>query len=742
YGSPFEKLVIQNNNNTFKNEFNLKESILNNDELIEYLQKEIFLKHLQEKSINQYELISKYMDKSADPCEDFYQYACGNWEKYHEIPLELPSYDIFAILNEELQKSLHEILTYNQNKTMNSIINNQNSSTDEIMENDTKNFDMEQQVNLFFASCSNIDLINERKFEPMLEVIKEIGGFPLLDGDEWSEENFNLEEVLAWQSIHQMHSFFSTEIEYDLKNIEKSVIYMLHPELGLRSHADYLESYNKAHLEGYREFIKDVFEILNTPENETQNVIDEIIDLEMKLAKLTDVRTNNYEVQQLYNPTTVGILKEKYSKFNWTEYLIKIFNKEFNDDYKIVIFGAPKTDEIFDLLINTDKRIIANYINWRTIQQMLKYLDERFKAPKVKFTKILMGSEKTTKERTYLCAGEVNEAIGMAVSSLYVKKYFNENCKDDVSKMTEEISKVFRSNLNLSDWIDDETKLLAEEKVNKTLLAVGYPEFILNKTELNDYYNGINFAKDKYFENVLNLRKYENIKERNKLEKKVDKNEWPIRPTIINAFFEQAKNRIIMPAAILQPPVYHGDFPKSLNYGAIGVFIGHELTHGFDTVGRGFDQDGNMNDWWTNKSYEQFKDRAQCFIDQYSQFKIYNKTLNGEITKEENIADNGGIRLSFKVYKEWLKTATEEEIKAEAVPNLDLSPLQLFFVAFAQSWCEHIRPEAIENRLETDTHPPGKFRIIGTLQNFEEFSNAYECPLNTTMNPIKKCKLW
>jgi len=278
--------------------------------------------------------------------------------------------------------------------------------------------------------------------------------------------------------------------------------------------------------------------------------------------------------------------------------------------------------------------------------------------------------------------------------------------------------------------------------VDKTTLALGYPDFILNKTQLNTYYEGLYFENEKYFENILNLLRFYNLKQEKKFGQEIDKLEWPVIPTTINAFFEQPKNRILFPAAILQPPVYPADFPKSLTLGGIGYFIGHELTHGFDTSGRAFDADGNIKNWWNDNSDQQFNDRAQCFIDQYSRYKINNKTINGDLTKGENIADNGGIRLAYKVYTEWLSGASKEEKENEVIPGLDLSPEQVFFVAFAQTWCDDIRPEAIENLLETDVHPPGKFRTLGVLQNFEEFSKAYQCPLDSPMNPTKKCKLW
>ncbi|XP_055383330.1 neprilysin-4-like [Condylostylus longicornis] len=668
--------------------------------------------------------ILKYIDPTIDPCKDFYKYTCGNWIRYHQIPNDHDSYNLFDKLNDQLRDSIYDILTTEINSV---------KSDDSIVKTT-------ELARILFNSCIDMNTINDRKSQPLLEFLKKLNGFPLLDKN-WNENEFNLEEILIQLSLYDMENIFHFAVDTDLENTKKFIIYILNPSLGLDNEGDYLESDNNLHLNAYRTYIIDILKILNANEYEVENVADEIIDLEIKLANVTDIK--ELTLIELYKSETIGDLMKNYPKFNWKYYLNKSFNSNFNDDTKIGFFTGPKLKLIYDIVINTDKRIMANYLNWIAIDRLVKYLDDEFKVPIDNLSKAISGSESDTQNRGLSCATTTNIRLGTAVSAIYIRKYFDENAKAEVFKIGQEIKNIFRENLYDSEWLDDETRHLAEIKVNKTGLDLGFPNFLLNETALNKYYKDLELQNGKYFENILNIRKFTVARDFRKLDKNyVAEDEWSVNPTVVNAYFENPKNRIIMPASFLQPPIYNKNFPKSMNYGAIGAFIGHELTHGFDSDGRSFDKDGNIGNWWTNKSLEFFMEKEQCFVDQYDKFLLYNHSLNGHLTRRENIADNGGLQLSFKVYRKWLNSMNEEEKQNEILPGLEfLAPEQLFFLSFAQSWCDFIRPEAVETKL-ADVHPPGAFRVLGTLQNFDEFAKAFQCPLNSPMNPSKKCKLW
>ncbi|KAG8263425.1 Membrane metallo-endopeptidase-like 1 [Homalodisca vitripennis] len=256
-----------------------------------------------------------------------------------------------------------------------------------------------------------------------------------------------------------------------------------------------------------------------------------------------------------------------------------------------------------------------------------------------------------------------------------------------------------------------------------------------------EYDQVVEIQPEKYFENTLNILQHLTRVEQANLGCKVNKTMWNTAPAVVNAYYSRNKNQIMVPAGILQPPFYHRYFPRSLNYGGIGVVIGHEITHGFDDKGRLFDKNGNLHRWWKDEAINNFHERARCLIEQYSKYTVQEVGLqiDGINTQGENIADNGGIKEAFRAYKHWLNKHGCEE---ETLPGLNATGMQLFFLNFAQVWCGNTRPEATRNKLKTAVHSPGKFRVIGTLTNSEDFSRVFRCPLGSPMNPRKKCSVW
>ncbi|RWS01467.1 membrane metallo-endopeptidase-like 1, partial [Dinothrombium tinctorium] len=260
---------------------------------------------------------------------------------------------------------------------------------------------------------------------------------------------------------------------------------------------------------------------------------------------------------------------------------------------------------------------------------------------------------------------------------------------------------------------------------------IGFPQYILDPNELDSEYEGIEIHPDKYFENVISILQQSALKDQWKLRNPVDKTQWVTSPAVVNAFYTRSKNVISFPAGILQPPLYHPNYPRSLNYGGIGVVIGHEITHGFDDKGRQFDQFGNLKQWWNKESLDKFQIKSECMIRQYNNYVMEDigMNVNGVNTQGENIADNGGIKQAFRAYLKWESRHGSESY----LPGVNLTHYQLFFLNYAQIWCGLMRPEALINAIRT---------VIGTLSNFNEFAKAYNCPVGSRMNPRKKCEVW
>lgn len=296
-----------------------------------------------------------------------------------------------------------------------------------------------------------------------------------------------------------------------------------------------------------------------------------------------------------------------------------------------------------------------------------------------------------------------------------------------------------------NDWMDEETKNKAREKAKNVMAKVGYPGFLMNETYINEDIKSLKFSESDYFGNVLQTLHFLSQSDFYWLRKEVPKKEWYTGPTTVNAFYSATTNQIRFPAGELQKPFFWGrEYPRSLSYGAIGVIVGHEFTHGFDSNGRKYDKDGNLHSWWTSESEERFKERTKCVVDQYNNYywKLAGMHVRGTKTLAENIADNGGMREAFRAYRKWIQE--ERNGKEELLlPGIDLNHNQLFFLSYAHVRCHTFRSEAARENIMNGVHSPPQFRVIGAMSNFEEFRKAFSCPENTLMNRgNNSCRVW
>lgn len=304
--------------------------------------------------------------------------------------------------------------------------------------------------------------------------------------------------------------------------------------------------------------------------------------------------------------------------------------------------------------------------------------------------------------------------------------------------MIAEIKTAFEESLETLQWMDEETRRSAKEKADAIYNMIGYPKFIMDPKELDKVFNDYEAVSDLYFENVMQFYNFSARVTADQLRKPPNRDQWSMTPPTVNAYYSPTKNEIVFPAGILQAPFYTRASPKSLNFGGIGVVVGHELTHAFDDQGREYDKDGNLRPWWKNSSVEAFKRQTACMVEQYSNYTINGEAVNGKHTLGENIADNGGLKAAYRAYQNWLKKNGDEE----TLPTLGLTNYQLFFVGFAQVWCSVRTPESSHEGLITDPHSPSRFRVIGTVSNSQEFAEHFSCPPGSPMNPLKKCEVW
>lgn len=734
----------------------------------------------------QAEVMLQYMDTTANPCEDYYQYACGNWEKLNPIPKDKAAYDTFEMLRENLDTVLEELLTDSTAEPQPPITDSNSASTRKIMPKDhIRDFttdqeklrlqkrilmkrsilksvlesykvtkrrrrhlwdlsDAEQKAKNMYKSCMNYELLEKRGVSPLLDLLDKLGGWPALKPN-WNSDNFDWLDLTARLRLYNNDIFIVEWIGPDIKNSDINIIQFDQTSLGLPTRDYFIQSSNAAYLDAYTEYMRTILTLLGVPQDEASNVTKEIVEFETDLAKITSAPEERTNVSLLYTKLTVSELHTSIPQINWMRYLSIVQERPVNSSEVVIMFAMNYMKNLVILLSKNEPKTIANYLIWRFVRHRVNNLDDRFQDAKQKFYFVLFGREQSP-PRWKTCVNQVNANMGMAVGAMFVRKYFDENSKRDTLAMTYELQQSFRELLTTTSWLDESTRNLAELKVNAMTLRIGYPDFILDRTELNEKYKDLSIHPSRYFENTLDVLMHLTRTEQLKLTEPVNKTTWHTAPAVVNAYYSRNKNQIMFPAGILQPPFYHRHFPRSLNYGGIGVVIGHELTHGFDDKGRLFDLDGNLQRWWSDAAIDGFHQRARCLVSQYSNYTVPDVSIavDGENTQGENIADNGGIKQAFRAYKQWLSVneANEEVMSNEVLNGVNATNTQLFFLNFAQVWCGAMRPEAMRNKLKTAVHSPGRFRVIGTLSNSEDFAKEYKCSLGSPMNPEHKCSVW
>ncbi|XP_047504636.1 neprilysin-4-like isoform X1 [Pieris napi] len=802
-------------------------------------------------------IMKQFMDENADPCHDFYQYACGNWPSLNSIPADKAGYDTFEMLRENLDAVLKDLLEFKSTEYLSSsypgphldldksfldvlspstcpnllnklhvdIVLKPNEDIEELPHYNINEHDKSEIINrirryldkvtnknkhktkykiheflnahkrskkylrpakkfnvrngrkllskrrvkrrqkpieeiisqftvnptdpahgdatlkarYLFKSCMNHEILRQRAHQPLLDLLDLFGGWPILN-PEWSSTNFDWLELMAKLRLFNNDILISQWVGPDIKNSDEYVIQFDQTSLGLPTRDYFLQGSNLAYLDAYKAYLIKVAILLGGEPGYVKTSAEKLIDFETKLAKITSAPEDRRNVSELYRRMPLSKLEMMVPKVDWRRYLCIVMNRTVHPGETVVLFALHYVRHLIQLIEKTEPTTLSNYLLWRFVRHRVNNLDDRFQSAKQQFYFILFGREQSP-PRWKNCISQVNSNMGMALGSMFVRKYFDEMSKNDTLTMTREIQQSFRDLLHKTDWIDDETKNLAAHKVDSMMLRIGYPGFILKKHELDERYKQVKIYPDKYFENILNILQHLTKMEQSRIGQPVNKTLWNTAPAVVNAYYSRNKNQIMFPAGILQPPFYHRHFPRSLNFGGIGVVIGHEITHGFDDKGRLFDCEGNLHRWWSDSAIEAFHKRAQCLIDQYGRYTVpeVNMKLDGVNTQGENIADNGGVKQAFHAYLNWLDQHNAEH---ETLPGINHTHTQLFFLNFAQVWCGSMRPEAMRNKLKTAVHSPGRFRVIGTLSNSDDFAREFQCPIGSPMNPKQKCSVW
>ncbi|KAM7448959.1 hypothetical protein ABFA07_002968 [Porites harrisoni] len=673
--------------------------------------------------------LQKSMNETVNPCEDFFQYSCGSWIKNNPIPSSEGKITTAEVLKKQVNEQILFLLLEDASGPKENAVS---------------------KARVYFKSCMKEDDSNNNGTIELKRLIYRFGSWSL-DNGTWNESRWSYID-----SLRKIHSdFFSISPLFELYiranpyNSSRMSLKITPPRLSLLRD-QYFATDNKTRL-AYLKYMTKVGELLGGGNNTSQQMED-VMELEKELAKITPPKRELYA--NMYKTMNISDLESKapgLARFTWEEYfndLLRPFNLWINASDQVIVPSPEYLRNLSYVINGTDKRTLSNYMMWTLVRSFVPYLSRDYREALLEYDKEIQGT-KTAKPRWLHCIEELNSyyhGLTFAVGYMWIKNVFDKDIIPFIEEMMTNIRAAFKEETKRYEWIDEQTRKKIVEKEIAMKNKIGFPELCANETLLNSYYENLSISTGNYFVNALDVMKWQTRSFLSTLKTPVDKEQWFTGPQLVNAFYLPNTNEINILAGILQPPFYYGrKAPRAVNFGAIGMVLAHELSHGFDASGRHFNKEGEIIDnWWSNYTSQGFNTRAQCMVDQYNKYPVDGGNqgqthIDGKLTLSENIADNGGIRLAYWGYKNWLKKNGGKEA---LLPGLDKTNEQLLFISFAQMWCSSFRPSAAYHMAKEDTHTLANYRVIGSLSNLKEFSEAFKCPLGKGMNPEKKCQVW
>jgi endothelin-converting enzyme/putative endopeptidase len=642
------------------------------------------------------------LDKSADPCDDFYQYACGGWLKANPIPPEEASWGRFDVLLENNQKTLRSI--------------------SEEAAAHPEGSRVRREVGDFYQSCIDEGAIEKLGATPLVPELERIAAI--------SNRTELLNEIVRLHDM-QVPVLFSFSPAPDPDDARHNIADLDQGGLGLPEKDFYFrtDSHSQDIRQKYISHMGKMLELSGVEAELAAKQAVEIMRIETSLAKGSLDITSRRDPKLLVHRMSLSELNTQSSAFSFEDY----FRALHTPPFKTLNVAVPSFFKALnDLLANEPLRNVKSYLAWHYITASGDLLSSAFVNEAFEFYGRTLTGASELRPRWKRCVSAADDEIGEALGQLFVERTHAELGKARTLAMVTEIEDQMKHDITSIAWMTPETKKRALQKLAEVTRKIGYPDHWRD-------YSSVRLDRADYFGNWYRANQFESRREVAKIGQPVDRSEWEMTPPTVNAYYSPTENNINFPAGILQPPFYSNDARDSVNYGAVGSVIGHELTHGFDDEGRQYDGGGNLKDWWTKADRERFTKLSDCLVNEYGGFSpVPDVELNGRLTLGENTADNGGIRLAYMAL---LDDLAKKSISANQTQD-GYSQTQQFFLGFAQVWCENQRPEAARLQVQTDPHAPPRFRVDGTVSNMPEFGYAFSCKASDKMVAVKACRVW
>ncbi|HLW88029.1 MAG TPA: M13 family metallopeptidase [Terriglobales bacterium] len=643
------------------------------------------------------------IDKSLDPCVDFYQYACGNWLKNNDIPADQSAWVSFVELDERNLVTLKEIL-------------------EKASAGGSNRTPVEQKIGDFYGACMDEKAVNEKGLTPLQ---------PELDRVAAVKDKAGLIDAIARVHMIGPNPLFNFYSGSDMHNANQVIAYIDQGGLSLPDRDYYIkDTPDKVEARKHLvEYVSTTFTLAGQSPQQAAESAQTVLRIEMALAKASMDRTMRRDPKNRDHKMTREAAVALAPNFYLNRYFTDVAAPNFPD---LNVSNPEFFKQVNAVLDSESLDSLKTYVSWHLLRGSAPWLSQPFVDANFKMRQALTG-QKQIQARWKRCVQLTDDSLGEALGEKYVDVTFGPDGKQRMLKMVDALEKSLDEDIQALPWMSAETKTQAKVKLQAIRNKIGYPDVWRD-------YGSLTIVSGDLLGNFQRANDFESKREIAKIDKPLDRKEWSMTPPTVNAYYSSSMNDINFPAGILQPPFFDKKMDDAVNFGGIGLVIGHELTHGFDDQGRKFDPEGNLRDWWTPEDGKEFEKRASCVADEYGNFvAVDDMKLNGRLTLGENTADNGGARIAYN--------ALEELIAADKTGNEGKSvdgytPEQRFFLGFARVWCEKRRPEYARMQVTTNPHSPGKFRVNGVVQNMPEFQKAWGCKAGQPMVAQNACRVW
>jgi putative endopeptidase len=643
------------------------------------------------------------IDKTIDPCADFYQYACGNWMKKAVIPADQPQWVSFLEVYERNQAVMSDIL-------------------EKASVNDPHRDVIDQKIGDFYSACGDTKAADAKGLEPLKPELDRIAAV--------KDKGELIDEIARTQLLgaRPLFNFYSAP---DLHNADQVIAYIDQGGLTLPDRNYYIKDDPKMveMRQHFVEYATQVFTLAGQSQKQATESAQTVLRIETALAKASMDRTLRRDPKNRDHKMSRDAAVALAPNFALNRYFTDVGAPAFPD----LNVGNPEFFKQVNGVVESESLdALKTYVSWQLLDRSAAWLSKPFVDAMFKMQQNLTG-QKELKAQWKRCVELTDRSLGEALGQRYVEQSFPPEARQRMLKLVDALEKSLDQDIRDLAWMSEDTKKQAKIKLDAIRNKIGYPE------KWRDY-SSLKVERGDLIGNFFRANEFEARREMNKIGKPLDRTEWGMTPPTVNAYYSGSYNEIVFPAGILQPPFFDKNMDDAVNMGGIGVVIGHELTHGFDDQGRKYDPQGNLRDWWTEQDGKEFEKRVSCVADEYSSFiAVDDLHLNGRLTLGENTADNGGARIALAA----LRHMIAEDKTGKLGQKIDgYTPEQRFFLGFGRIWCQKRSPELARTLVNTDPHSPGRYRVDGVVQNMPEFQQAWSCKTGQPMVAANACRVW